>query len=168
MSAHAARKRVEKASQDPGYRQWLTRMEAELAAFLQQDVPAGFPAERPYFPDALTRVAQDLVDRFPDWEALAEDPAETVHVDRLLRYYGQAWVEAFEGEWINVPAAEDRTPSWEKGPGVRLPFFELYHQPLQMTRNVLNRRDPDLPAWVHGQMTELHRQWIADGRPTVY
>lgn len=167
MSFKSARQRIDKASKDPQFLEWMSHMDTELAAYLREDTPAGFPHDDPYGPEALRVVSHDLADRFPTWNALYDDPDLAGYRDRLLRYFGQAWVEAFEGEWINLPAADDLTDPWEMGPSVRLPFFELYHCPMDKVKQLLNLRELDLFTFVHANMTKKHQRWIEAGRPPL-
>ena len=140
MSGKAWRRKVAKKSEKPEFLEWLSHMDTELDTFFRDDVPTGFPHDDPYGPQALQIISDDLLERFPDWNSLYPNPEHAQYLDRLVRYFGQAWVEAFEGTWINLPAADEYTDPWEMGPAVRLPFFPLYHIPPEKIKRLLNLR----------------------------
>ena len=164
MSDKVWARKIAKATAAPEFQEWLGQMDAELEAFFQEDVPDGFPHSDPYNIEALTVVAEHLLEQFPTWKSYWENPDIAQYRDRLLRYYGTAWIELFEGTWINVPAAEARTRKWQMGAAVRLPFFPLYTFPHDDVNTVLFERDPTVFSDIYKYKTKRYTKWVTEGR----
>lgn len=159
-------RKVAKATAKPEFQEWLAQMDTELESFFKEDAPDNFPLESPFSPEAFGAVSQQIVDKFPDFESFWDDPDFEQYRERLLRYYGTVWVKRFEGDWINVPAADEDTDQWNMGPAVRLPFFALYFLPHNRIRAMLHRAHPDIFSTVYKNMVEDLEKWVSNGRPT--
>ncbi|GLB64677.1 hypothetical protein NCCP2495_25570 [Dietzia sp. NCCP-2495] len=165
MSGKTFLRKIDKATAKPEFQEWLGQMDAELEAFFQEDAPDGFPHSDPYSVQAATLVHEHLVDQFPTWESYWDNADLAQYRDRLLRYFGTAWIQLLEGTWRNVPAVEERTRPWEMGPAIGFPFFSLFTFPHDDIRLVLNRKDPSSFARIYKNKLGKYEKWVADGRP---
>ena len=165
MSGKTFLRKIDKATAKPEFQEWLSQMDAELEAFFHEDAPDGFPHSDPYSVQAATSVHEHLVDQFPTWESYWNNADLTQYRDRLLRYFGTAWIQLLEGTWRNVPAVDERTDGWEMGPAVHFPFFPLFTFPHDDIKTVLFERDPTVFSYIYKYKVEDYEKWVAAGRP---
>ncbi|MEV5834972.1 hypothetical protein [Nocardia sp. NPDC052112] len=149
----------EKAQNMPIWRQWFECMDSKLSA-LSELVP-DMPAD-PYTADGLKRVMAVAHDVFPTVQSVSEN-AETA--DLFARFIGEVFRRNFDGRWFNFPYHMAGLP--DLFPAVRFDWdYPGYVIPAhQLSDEIELGPEREAVAWVYGNYTQDHAEWVAAGRP---
>ncbi|WP_280410565.1 hypothetical protein [Nocardia asiatica] len=158
--------------ENAAFLKWLARMDAEVARFLTEDMPAVGALENPWSKEGLQVATATARAMFPDYRDVLE-PQNADLMERFGRYVGEVFVRAFGGRWVNVP---------DNGPA-DAPFFACvgnvasiaYLEPFVHAKAVVAegkaKRVPAYPegvlVWLWGNAQEDYDEWNAAGRPTA-
>lgn len=129
-------KQFEAAQHDSGFKAWLKMMPYVVEDFLTFNMSG--MSDDPYSVEGLRKAEAAALKRFANYHTVF-DKANRDDADKFIRFLGQAFVEAFGGQWVNLPA--DKEAGELAQVAVRLPFRkDGYVTPVTLLTTAVHRR----------------------------
>ena len=130
------------------FRVWMDGMDILLDEFMA-DLPAEIAAKLDYSIESLDVLEAWLLDTYPSYEALRDDP-DIAAWDAATRYLGQVLVKHVDGEWLPDP---------ERGAPMVMVGGGPWHEPMLCISAAIHRREGNGLR----TLVEKNRDFMADG-----
>lgn len=150
-------KAFREAQSNEQFQGWLKMQEAVMEIeFPYYDLPD--VRETMFTKDSLAIVEQKLLGLYDNHRsAFAPDNIHTTM--RYAYYVGETFRRACEGDWVNVPIADDFIPA------IDFPMREAMIRPADLIKGAVNRRGGSDLITIFGLAERDYREWVDAGRP---